>query len=71
VGRLWPCGDPEALAAALRAVAALPRDELRRAVRSHFERELSPAALGGKLAAMYRDVLGHARRPVGERAAVQ
>lgn len=71
VGRLWPCGDAEALAAALRAVAALPRDEQRRVVRSHFERELSSEALGGKLAAMYRDVLGQARRPVGERAAAQ
>jgi glycosyltransferase involved in cell wall biosynthesis len=55
VGRLWPCGDAAALAGALedlwrRGPAARP------AVRAHFERELSFAAVGRKLAAMYAQV---------------
>jgi len=61
VGHLWPCGDAQALGIALRTLASRPRDEQRRAVRLHFERELSFEALGVKLAAMYRDVLERAR----------
>jgi glycosyltransferase involved in cell wall biosynthesis len=60
VGKLWPCGDRSALCAALQAVAQTG-SEARRAVRAHFERELSLAALGAKLAAMYHDALKRAR----------
>jgi glycosyltransferase involved in cell wall biosynthesis len=56
VGALWPCGDAPALAAALKKVAERTGAATRAAVRRHFERELSSAALGGKLAAMYADV---------------
>jgi glycosyltransferase involved in cell wall biosynthesis len=62
VGRLWPCGDSHALCAALQSVAG-SADDARRAVRAHFDRELSFDALGTKLAAMYRDVTCRARRP--------
>jgi glycosyltransferase involved in cell wall biosynthesis len=57
VGRLWPCDDAAALCSALRSMARRTGPELRGAVRAHFERELSFDALGGKLAAMYADVL--------------
>jgi glycosyltransferase involved in cell wall biosynthesis len=56
VGRLWPCGDAQKLGAALHSVAARAPDDERRAVRAHFDRELSFAALGTKLVTMYRDV---------------
>jgi glycosyltransferase involved in cell wall biosynthesis len=61
VGRLWPCGDAQKLGAALQSVASRARDDERRAVRTHFDRELSFDALGGKLTAMYRDVIRRAR----------
>jgi glycosyltransferase involved in cell wall biosynthesis len=61
VGALWPCGDAAALAAALQKVAARSGAATRAAVRGHFERELSSAALGAKLAAMYADVTGRGR----------
>ena len=72
VGKLWPCGDPSALCAALKAVARETGSEARRAVRAHFERELSLTALGAKLAAMYHDTLERARGgpPLRRRAAV-
>jgi glycosyltransferase involved in cell wall biosynthesis len=55
VGRLWPCGDAGALAGALEALwRAGPAG--RPAVRAHFEEELSFAAVGRKLAAMYAQV---------------
>jgi glycosyltransferase involved in cell wall biosynthesis len=56
VGMLWPCGDSQALGAALQAVAARTGSEARNAVHAHFERELSFDALGAKLAAMYAAV---------------
>ncbi|HEV2227703.1 MAG TPA: glycosyltransferase [Steroidobacteraceae bacterium] len=56
IGHLWPCGDAGALDAALRVAARWDRDRARQTVRAHFERELSFAALGAKLAAMYREV---------------
>jgi glycosyltransferase involved in cell wall biosynthesis len=56
VGRLWPCGDSQALSEALQAVAARADANTRSAVRGHFERELSFSALGAKLVTMYRDV---------------
>ena len=61
VGALWPCGDAPALAAALEKVAAHRGPATRAAVRMHFERELSSAALGAKLAAMYADVTERGR----------
>ena len=64
VGALWPCGDAAAFAAALQRIAARTGVAARAAVRAHFERELSFAALGRKLAAMYADVTGRAGRTV-------
>jgi glycosyltransferase involved in cell wall biosynthesis len=61
VGALWPCGDAPALAAALQKVAVHRGAATRAAVRGHFERELSSAALGAKLAAMYADVTERGR----------
>jgi glycosyltransferase involved in cell wall biosynthesis len=57
VGMLWPCDDPRALCAALLAVTARLGPAMRAAVRTHFESELSFAALGLKLAAMYQDLV--------------
>ena len=57
VGELWRCGDAAGLAAALRRAASRAGLPARRAVRAHFERELSFSALGGKLAALYADVI--------------
>ena len=64
VGVLWPCGDVAAFAAALQGMAARTGVATRAAVRAHFERELSFAALGAKLAAMYAEVTGRAGRTV-------
>jgi glycosyltransferase involved in cell wall biosynthesis len=58
VGRLWPCGDAAALAAAIRDLAGEASSSSRARVRAHFERELSCAAVGAKLAALYRDITG-------------
>jgi glycosyltransferase involved in cell wall biosynthesis len=57
VGKLWPSGDFQSLCEALRAVSERTDTPARAAVRLHFERELSFAALGKKLAALYDDVL--------------
>ena len=65
VGSLWPCGDSRALSEALQAVAASADANTRGTVRGHFERELSFAALGAKLDAMYRQV-GVRMRPAQE-----
>lgn len=65
VGSLWPCGDSQALSGALQALAACADGSTRRAVRAHFERELSFSALGAKLATMYRDVSITTRRVPG------
>ncbi|MBS0365017.1 MAG: glycosyltransferase family 4 protein [Proteobacteria bacterium] len=72
VGRLWPCGDARALGTALQSVATSAGDSQRLAVGAHFERELSFAALGAKLAAMYGDIATRAISPMapgGETAA--
>ena len=77
VGRLWPCGDPRALCDALQWVAARTDFRSRAAVRAHFDRELSFASLGSKLASMYEDLLARTRgqhrldASVPDRAAVQ
>lgn len=57
VGALWRCGDSQAFARALLAVAAQPRFAARAAARAHFERELSFAAGGTKLRDAYRDLV--------------
>jgi glycosyltransferase involved in cell wall biosynthesis len=62
VGALWPCGDSRALCEALQSVAARADRGMRAAVRAHFDRELSFAALGAKLSAMYEDVVERKRR---------
>lgn len=71
VGELWRCGDATELGAALRRAAARAGPRARQAVRAHFERELSFGALGGKLAAMYADVITSSRetRPCAARGA--
>jgi glycosyltransferase involved in cell wall biosynthesis len=60
-GSLWPCGDAAALSAALQSIAVRLSSAGRAAVRAHFERELSFAALGTKLVTMYRDVCARTR----------
>jgi glycosyltransferase involved in cell wall biosynthesis len=60
VGELWPCDDSRALCQALLSIAHRSGSELRAAVRTHFERELSSNALGVKLTTMYADVLARA-----------
>ncbi|HXC10855.1 MAG TPA: glycosyltransferase family 4 protein [Steroidobacteraceae bacterium] len=55
VGALWPCDEPDKLCTALLSLAEQPRQETRAAVRAHFDAELSFAALGRKLHAMYQD----------------
>jgi len=61
VGALWPCDDSGALCQALLSVARRSGPELRKAVRAHFDAELSSNALGQKLTAMYADVLTRRR----------
>jgi hypothetical protein len=48
----------------LLSIARRSGPELRAAVRTHFERELSSNALGAKLTAMYADVLARQRAGV-------
>ena len=69
VGSLWPCGDSQTLSRALQSLAARTGEGLRAAVRAHFERELSFAALGTKLVTMYRDVCARTRPARGTRLA--
>lgn len=60
VGALWPCGDDRRMAQALLAIAPSCGPELRRAVRSHFDREVSFDALGRKLARAYAEMMDRA-----------
>ncbi|WP_368564652.1 glycosyltransferase family 4 protein [Pseudoxanthomonas sp. UTMC 1351] len=54
VGELWPCGDPDALAAALiRAAAERPSPA---ELRAHFDERLSFAAVGQRWANAYLEV---------------
>lgn len=57
VGAVFPRGDAEALAAAILRISAGDRAAMRRVAREHFERHLSPAALGRELVAAYRGTL--------------
>ena len=61
VAKLWGCEDSQALCQALLSIANSSSSTLRAAVRAHFDRELSPGALGAKLTAMYQDVLARQR----------
>ncbi len=61
VGALWRCGDAHALTGALHSLAGRLGPQLRVAVRSHFDNELSFHALGMKLASMYREVAQRAQ----------
>lgn len=56
IGRLWTCENPASLAAALLAAEAERQPGSRTEVRAHFDRELSFAAIGSKLAAVYRSL---------------
>jgi len=53
VGALWPCGDSQALGAALLRAAATVGPAARAQVRAHFDAQLSSSALGRKLTAAY------------------
>jgi glycosyltransferase involved in cell wall biosynthesis len=57
VGILWPCGDTEALADALVHAARRLGAEERVRVRAHFEQFQSPAALGRRFSAAYRQLV--------------
>jgi len=61
VGALWPCGDPHKLCEALLSTAARPQQEMRLAVRLHFDAELSFDAVGRKLVAAYESLLQRKR----------
>ena len=62
VGRLWRAGDAPSLCAALLRMKAHTAPADRAAVREHFERELSFAALGRKLTAVYADLVARDER---------
>ena len=53
VGRLWPPGEAAGLTEALYGIVPELGAPMRAAVRAHFDRELSSAALGAKLATAY------------------
>ncbi|HTU61276.1 MAG TPA: glycosyltransferase, partial [Polyangiales bacterium] len=57
VGSLWRAGDAAALGDALRCIAPQLGEPMREQVHAHFERELSRAALGRKLAAAYAQLV--------------
>lgn len=55
-GMLWPCGQAQDLCAALTSIGTRPTAQTRRAVRAHFDAQLSSVALGRKLNSMYQDL---------------
>lgn len=61
VGALWPCGDAAALSDALVSMAPRLGEAARSAVRAHFDRELSFAAIGAKLRRTYEELAGAER----------
>jgi glycosyltransferase involved in cell wall biosynthesis len=61
VGSLFPAGDPGGLASALETVARSDVRARRPAVRDHFERELSWAAVGRRALAIYREAAAKRR----------
>jgi len=62
VGQLWRAGDAPSLCAALLRMRAQATPADRAAVREHFARELSLAALGRKLTAIYADLVARDER---------
>jgi glycosyltransferase involved in cell wall biosynthesis len=56
-GRLFTPTDAAGLADALVECAAMPRNEIRNAVRSHFDAHVSRAAIGASFAAAYRQLI--------------
>ena len=62
VGRLWSCGDARALCEAILNLAGRSSPALRATARAFFDRELSLAALGWKLAAMYESAVRRLER---------
>ncbi|MDE2262529.1 MAG: glycosyltransferase family 4 protein [Gammaproteobacteria bacterium] len=60
VARLWCRGDARSLACQLLAISAERGAAQRASVRAHFERELSFAALGRRLAGTYRELVAGA-----------
>ncbi len=56
VGRLWWRGDAQSLADELLGIAAKVGPAWRVRIRAHFERELSPVALGKRLEETYRGI---------------
>ena len=62
VARLWWRGDPQSLADQLLAMPAQRSTAQRASVRAHFERELSFAALGRRLADTYHELVSRAAR---------
>jgi glycosyltransferase involved in cell wall biosynthesis len=71
VGWLWPCDDAQALCQGLCTMACRAGPPMRAEVRDHFERELSFAALGSKLAKMYNDIRRQVRSDVAPNSASQ
>lgn len=57
IGVLFPAGNAQALADGVLSLAPDAASTRARAVRAHFERELSYDALGSKLDAVYQDIL--------------
>lgn len=57
VGRLWSCGNAQSLADGLRELVPELGPAERARARAHFERELSPAALGSRLEETYRSLV--------------
>jgi glycosyltransferase involved in cell wall biosynthesis len=57
IGSLWPTGNAPQLSKRLVAAATWPQSPTREATRAHFDRELSFAAVGRKLARAYLDVV--------------
>ena len=57
IGRLWPCGEAQGLADALRSIWSEPQQLASDAVLSHFDRELSFAAVGKALRSAYAEML--------------
>lgn len=55
-GRLFVTGDPEDLARAALSISQSERSHLLQAVRDHFHRELSFAAMARQIDAVYRDL---------------
>ena len=65
IGALFPPGDPGALARAIELLSQTDLRTRRSSVRTHFERELSWPAVGGRALAAYRSAATHRRARVG------